>query len=79
MSWALDKISAPGWDKPKVFETKQELAKAFWDCICGSCRDEVREACTDGEDTFTPTADDIWNTPCGCEYDVEEVIDANDY
>lgn len=71
MIFRLDKMSGSGWDKPKEFETKEELRQELLLHICGLCTEDFG--------SWTPTVEDLMGTACGCEYDYEEVDDANDY
>lgn len=77
MIFRLDKMSAPGWDKPKDFLSETECAAELIKYICRDCRegDDIDWGQANGDRTLGA----LLNTPCGCEYDVEEISDADDY
>lgn len=88
MIFRLSKMSSPGWEKDFLTETEAGLYLKSW--ICRGCRgvDEHGNISKPGDD---PEADDfgcahgsenvydLLNTPCGCEFYLEEIPDANDY
>ena len=69
----LEKMSSPGWDKPKDFLSQTECAEELAKHICDSCLngDDPDECQANGDRTLGA----LLNTPCGCEYYVEEIYE----
>ena len=69
MKYKLFKMSAPGWTLE--FDTRKEVEYKLLRHICSECKEEMLDEIIQGGDPV----DEALGTPCGCEFDVEEVSD----
>lgn len=83
----LSKMSTPGWEKDFLTETEAGQYLKGW--ICRGCRgvdenENLLPPNSGPEEDFgcaygSENVHDLLNTPCGSEFDLEEISDANDY
>lgn len=74
MKIRLIKISAPGWEKD--FDSEEEARDELYNYVCHMCRqgDEMVEYGWDPNPIDEKSSlEDMLSTPCGCEFDVEEI------
>lgn len=72
MKYILHKISAPGWTKS--FDTEDERKAELWAHICHMCREGTEEeGYSEPPLDENSTVEDLLCSPCGCEFDIEDV------
>ena len=67
MKYKLFKMSEPGWTLE--FDTRKEVEYKLLRHICSECKEEMLDEIMQGGDPMY----EALGTPCGLEFDVEEV------
>lgn len=65
--YKLFKLSEPGWELE--FDTRKEVEYKLLSCICYECKEDTINDIIEGYEAV----DTILSTPCGLEFDLEEI------